>query len=79
MQRFMEWMGDRAVRGSLKEAGTWLHIVVAALLGAAVFWVLSLGLSALVGAYEVAFAPLEALVLGVVLVAIARWRSQSRT
>lgn len=77
MQRFMEWMGDRAVRGSLKQSGTWLHIAVAAVVGAAVFWVLSLGLSAVVGAEEVAFAPLEALVLGGVLVAIARWRSRT--
>jgi hypothetical protein len=77
MQRLFEWMGDRAIRGSLKQAGTWLHMGVAVLLAAAVFWVASLLLSALVGADEVAFAPVEAVLLGVAVVAVARWRAEA--
>jgi hypothetical protein len=78
MQRPFETMSDRAVRGSLREPGTWLHIAGVVLGAAAAFWVVSLALSALVGADGVAFAPLEAIVLGAVLVAVARWRTRSR-
>ena len=76
MYRPMERMGDRAVRGSLREVGTWLHIALAAFLAACVFFVASLLVAAVAGADEVAFAPLEALVLGGVLIAVARWRTR---